>query len=392
MIRKVPAVSFSSNNPNYDLGQRSSTSVSTIVLTLAGVVIVGGALKLTSSIIAPVLLAFFLMMIFRPAMAALERRRVPRAVTIPLSILLVYGVIISMGLVVYLALARFALIVAENGDKFAEVARYAGQLAQQFGVDPTNVQQIFTLISPARLVNLASTVLSASASVLTALAFLAALVFFMALDAADFSARLAMVVRLRPATSKALVNLGISTRNYFAVAAVFGAIVAVLDWILLAVLGIPYAWLWALLAFVTNFIPNIGFILGLIPPALVGWLLIDWQTAVIIAVGYSVLNVVVQTLIQPKVVGDRVQLNTTLTFLALIVWTYLLGGLGAILAIPMTLLIRALFVDSQPQHRWVRALFSSGPPPGTARRKKKGQPTMAAGPPTDDGRPSSVAP
>jgi len=385
-------VSSSSNNPNYDLGQRSSTSVSTIVLTLAGVVIVGGALKLTSSIIAPVLLAFFLMMIFRPAMAALERRRVPRAVTIPLSILLVYGVIIFMGLVVYVALARFALIVAENGGKFAEVARFAGQLAQQFGVDPTNVQQIFTLISPARLVNLASTVLSASASVLTALAFLAALVFFMALDAADFSARLAMVVRLRPATSKALVNLGISTRNYFAVAAIFGAIVAVLDWILLAVLGIPYAWLWALLAFVTNFIPNIGFILGLIPPALVGWLLIDWQTAVIIAVGYSVLNVVVQTLIQPKVVGDRVQLNTTLTFLALIVWTYLLGGLGAILAIPMTLLIRALFVDSQPQHRWVRALFSSGPPPGTARRKKKGQPTMAAGPPTDDGRPSSVAP
>ena len=92
----------------------------------------------------------------------------------------------------------------------------------------------------------------------------------------------------------------------------------------------------------------------------------------IIAVGYSVLNVVVQTLIQPKVVGDRVQLNTTLTFLALIIWTFLLGGLGAILAIPMTLLIRALFVDSQPQHRWVRALFSSGPPPGTARQEEEG--------------------
>ena len=55
----------------------------------------------------------------------------------------------------------------------------------------------------------------------------------------------------------------------------------------------------------------------------------------------------------------------------------LLGGLGAILAIPMTLLIRALFIDSQPQHRWVRALFSSGPPPGTARRKKKPVPAIA---------------
>jgi AI-2 transport protein TqsA len=230
-----------------------------------------------------------------------------------------------------------------------------------------------------------------SASVLTALAFLAALVFFMALDAADFSGRLAMIVRLRPATARALRDLGVSTRSYFAVAATFGAIVAILDWILLAVLGVPYAWLWALLAFVTNFIPNIGFVLGLIPPALVAWLVIDWQTAVIIAIGYSVLNVVVQTLIQPKVVGDRVQLNTTLTFLALVIWTFLLGGLGAILAIPMTLLIRALFIDSQPQHRWVRALFSSGPPPGTARRKKKPEPAIADESSTADVTPSSVA-
>ncbi|HYI55515.1 MAG TPA: AI-2E family transporter [Microlunatus sp.] len=385
-------MSTSSNNPNYGAAQRSTTSVSTVILTLAGSVIVLAAIKSTASIIAPVLLAFFLMMIFRPLMAALERRRVPRGVTIPLSIVLVYGVIIFLGACVYLALARFAIIVSENGDKFTELARWVGGVAQQFGVDPTNVQQIFTLISPARLVNLASTVISASASVLTALAFLAALVFFMGLDAADFSSRLAMIVRLRPATARALSNLGVSTRSYFAVAATFGAIVAVLDWILLAVLGVPYAWLWALLAFVTNFIPNIGFVLGLIPPALVAWLVIDWQTAVIIAVGYSVLNVVVQTLIQPKVVGDRVQLNTTLTFLALIIWTFLLGGLGAILAIPMTLLIRALFVDSQPQHRWVRALFSSGPPPGTARRKKKAAPAIAHEPPTSDEAPSSVAP
>ncbi|HEY5787784.1 MAG TPA: AI-2E family transporter, partial [Microlunatus sp.] len=187
-------MSPSSNNPNYAVTQRSSTPISTVILTVAGSVIVLAAMKSTASIIAPVLLAFFLMMIFRPLMAALERRRVPRGVTIPLSIVLVYSVIIFLGTCVYLALARFAIIVSENGGKFNELARWVGGVAQQFGVDPTNVQQIFTIISPARLVNLASTVLSASASVLTALAFLAALVFFMALDAADFSARLAMVV------------------------------------------------------------------------------------------------------------------------------------------------------------------------------------------------------
>ncbi|MFT4166232.1 MAG: AI-2E family transporter [Microlunatus sp.] len=382
----------SSNNPRYTAEQRSSTSISTVVLTLAGIVIVCAAIKMTASIIAPVLLAFFLMMIFRPLLAGLERQGAPGGITSVLGMVLVYGVIIFLGACVYLALARFATIVAENGDKFTEVITWASQVATQFGVDATNVQQILTIISPARLVNLASTLLSASASVLTMLAFLAALVFFMALDAADFSARLRLVVRMRPATSRALANLGISTRSYFAVAAVFGAIVAVLDWILLVVLDIPYAWLWALLAFVTNFIPNIGFVLGLLPPALIGWLLIDWKTALIIVVGYSVLNVVVQTLIQPKVVGDRVQLNTTLTFLALIVWTFLLGGLGAILAIPMTLLVRALFVDSYPQHRWVRVLFASGPPPGTGSKKKqKPARELTHEPPADGEQAPSVA-
>ena len=151
-------------------------------------------MKLTASIIAPVLLAFFLMMIFRPLMAALERRRVPRGVTIPLSIVLVYAVIIFLG-VRLPGPGRFAMIVSDNGSKFNELARWVGGIAQQFGVDATNVQQIFTMISPARLVNLASTLISVSASVLTALAFLAALAFFMALDTANFSGRLAMVVR-----------------------------------------------------------------------------------------------------------------------------------------------------------------------------------------------------
>ena len=144
---------------------------------------------------------------------------------------------------------------------------------------------------------------------------------------------------------------------------------AVLDWLLLMILDVPDAWLWALLAFVTNFVPNIGFLIGLIPPAVISLLTQDWQSAVIIVVGYSVLNVVVQTLIQPKVVGDRVQLNTTLTFVALVLWTWILGGLGAILAIPMTLLVRALFVDSRPNLRWVHSLFSSDA--GPRRRKKE---------------------
>jgi predicted PurR-regulated permease PerM len=157
---------------------------------------------------------------------------------------------------------------------------------------------MLNLVSPERIATLAQSLVSTTASLTSTLAFLAALVLFMALDVANFSRRLRVAVRFRPAMSKARDEFGRSTRGYFAVAAIF--------------------------------VPNVGFLIGLIPPAVISLLTQDWRAAVIIVVGYSVINVVVQMLIQPKVVGDRVQQNTTLIFVALVLWTWILGGLGAI--------------------------------------------------------------
>jgi len=137
------------------------------------------------------------------------------------------------------------------------------------------------------------------------------------------------------------------TRRYFGVATVFGGIVAVLDGIGLVILGIPAAGLWALLAFITNYVPNIGFIIGLLPPALLGLVVGGPSKMIEVIVLYCVLNLIIQSVIQPKVVGDAVGLTTTMSFLSLIVWAYLLGPLGAILAIPASLLFKAVLLVLQ---------------------------------------------
>ncbi len=359
--------------------------VSTVLLTLAAVVVALAGMRATAAILAPVLLALFLMICFRPLGAWLERHRVPKGVVILVNVLVIYGVLAVLGLWLYLSVARFASTVGQNASKLTDFWNWAVGILQFLGIQTNDIRALVDLVSPSRIASVAQSLLQASASVTTALAFIAALVFFMALDAASFSRRLRVSVRYRPAMATALTDFGHATRGYFWVAAVFGAAVAVVDWALLLVLDVPDAWLWALLAFVTNFIPNIGFLLGLVPPAIIAVLVHDWQAGLIVVVGYSVINTVVQTLIQPKVVGDRVQLNTTLTFLALIVWTFVLGGLGAILAIPMTLLVRALLIDSRPQLRWIRNLFSSGEPdpdedegPATAPKPAPPEPGVAS--------------
>ena len=141
--------------------------------------------------------------------------------------------------------------------------------------------------------------------------------------------------------------------------ALFGAIVGVLDSAALWLLGVPLPLVWGFFSFLTNFIPNIGFIIGVIPPAFLALLDDGWQGMVLVIVVYSVLNVTIQTFIQPRIVGNSVGLSAEITFMSLVVWTFLLGALGALLAVPMTLLIRAIFIDADTRASWVAPLIDA---------------------------------
>jgi AI-2 transport protein TqsA len=112
------------------------------------------------------------------------------------------------------------------------------------------------------------------------------------------------------------------------------------------------------LAFITNDIPNIGFVLGLIPPALLALLQGGVRQAVLVIVAYSVINVMIQSLLQPKFVGDAVGLSVTLTFLSLDFWIFVIGPLGALLAVPLSLFVKALLVDADPDSRWLDPLIT----------------------------------
>ncbi len=119
----------------------------------------------------------------------------------------------------------------------------------------------------------------------------------------------------------------------------------------------PLPLLWGLLAFITNYIPNIGFIIGLIPVAVLGLLEGGWGLMLGVIAVYCLVNVVIQSVIQPKVVGDAVGLSATLTFLSLVFWAWVLGAVGALLAVPLSLLVKSLLVDIDPSSSWLKPLI-----------------------------------
>ena len=107
--------------------------------------------------------------------------------------------------------------------------------------------------------------------------------------------------------------------------------------------------------------PNIGFIIGVIPPALIALLDGGIGSAIAVVAVYTVINVVVQTIIQPRFTGDAVGISATVAFASLIVWAYVLGTLGALLAIPATLFLKSLLLDNSVPASWLNALVSASP-------------------------------
>ena len=128
-------------------------------------------------------------------------------------------------------------------------------------------------------------------------------------------------------------------RKYMTVLTGINFLVGLGDTVFLLILGVDYALLWGLLAWFMGYIPSIGFIIALIPPVLMAYAQYGLQTALVVLVGYILINGGVQNFIQPKVMGQKLKISPVVVFVGLFIWGYLLGGIGAILAVPMTLLV-----------------------------------------------------
>jgi AI-2 transport protein TqsA len=154
-----------------------------------------------------------------------------------------------------------------------------------------------------------------------------------------------------------LVGYGSNVRRYMVVTTVLGLAQGLINWIALVILGVPGAFIWGLLAFVCSFIPNIGYFIAIIPPIIFGGLVGGWPTVIAVIIVYGVINGIIQSVIQPRVVGKAVNLSQTITFFSVLFWAVVIGPIGAILAIPLSLLVRLVLVDSNPSMSWIRPMI-----------------------------------
>ena len=340
------------------------------LLLVAGLVIIGVGLKSTANIVAPVFLVLTLVITVAPLRRFLVKHRWPSALASLVSLLAIYLLlIVILGSVVW---SVFKLVekLPDYANAFNRIFQSLLGVADRLGYGQEQIQKLASSFQLTSLAAPAQTLLSGITGFGSLLVLIVAVVIFMAFDQADIGARLDIIARSRPHIATGLKNFGERVRKYWIVTTVFGLAVAVLDTIGLFVIGVPLAFTWGVLAFVTNYIPNIGFVIGVIPPALIALLDGGVGSAIAVIVVYSALNVVVQTIIQPRFTGDAVGISGTVAFVSLIFWAYVLGPLGALLAIPATLFLKSTLLDNSEPASWVSALISSSPGKDQPRRPR----------------------
>jgi AI-2 transport protein TqsA len=331
------------------------------ILVVAGLIVIGAGLRATANIIGPVFLVITLVITVAPLRGFLMRRRWPSWLASVVSLLVIYALLTMILGSVAFAVVRLVDKLPDYANAFREIFKYLVAVAARLGFGQDQLERLASSVQLSSLAGPAQALLSGISGGLSLLLLIIAFVIFLAFDAASMPERLAVIRETRPYIADGLTNFAGRVRKYWIVTTVFGFIVAVLDVIALMIIGVPLYITWGVLAFVTNYIPNIGFLLGVIPPALIALLDGGLGAAIAVVAVYTAINVIVQIILQPRFTGDAVGISGTVAFASLIFWAYVLGTLGALLAIPATLFLKSVLLDNSVPASWVNALVTSSP-------------------------------
>ena len=300
------------------------------VVAMAALVIVFAGIKLAAEIVVPFLLALFIAIICSPVIKAMTQRKVPHGIAIALLFILI--------LIVFFFLAG---LINSSVQEFSREA-------------------IMEHFDPSVIMNFVSRLLLNFSGVVTNVFVLILAVIFMLLEAPTMKHKLALVLSDNEhdvvAEEHHIDRILDGVISYLGVKTVISLLTGVTTWILLDVAGVQYAILWATLSFLLNYIPNIGSIIAAVPIVVQALLLNGFGVGMGVTVGIIASNIVIGNIIEPKMMGKTLGLSTLVVFFSLLFWGWLLGTVGMLLSVPLTMAFKITLESSESTKKYAALL------------------------------------
>jgi len=330
-----------------------------LMIVLAAVVIVFAGVKAAGPILIPFLLSLFIAIILMPLLHYLIGRKIPTAAVLLIIVALLVSGFTLFGVIVGHAMNDFIGNLPDYEERLRGGLQGVLAWLQTRGVTLPE-KNLLQLLDPGAVFAYMTGALKGFGSLLTNGFVILLTTIFMLLEGVAFQQKIAFIYRQNHSEGRLhLTEILEKIKHYMALKALISAGTGVLVYLLLLLFGLDYAVLWGVVAFLLNFIPNIGSIMAAVPAVLLALVQLDTASALWIAAGYVVINTLVGSVIEPKVMGRGLDLSTLVVFLSLIFWGWLLGPVGMLLSIPLTIMVKIVF-DADASTRWIAVLLGGG--------------------------------
>jgi len=328
---------------------------SQILITIAAFVIVVAGMRAATDILVPFLLAIFISVISAPPLFWLQRKGLPTWLALITVILGILIVGLLMAWLVGSSVKDFSnnLPVYEEKLKLqtAAIIAWIGKL----GIDISDLG-ITEIFNPGAAMKLVASMLNSLGNLLTNGFLILMTAIFMLLEATSIPAKLRTISGDRESSLEPFDKFVNNVKNYMAIKTLVSLFTGTVVAVFVFFMGLDYPLLWGLLAFALNYVPNIGSIIAAVPAVLLAVIQIGIGKAMIIAAGYVVINLVMGSVIEPRFMGRSLGLSTLVVFLSLLFWGWILGPVGMLLSVPLTITAK-IALDSREESRWIAVLL-----------------------------------
>ena len=315
-------------------------------------------LKAAEPLIVPLVFSAFLGVLSAPAVFWLKERRVPPSLGVPLVVL---GVIVLLSLTAGFiggSINQFTNRLDTYEARFAELTAGITTFLQTQGFE-LSAAKVKGLVDPGAAMKLVGSTVSGLASMLSNTLLVILTMIFILFEAVTIPKKLrdaigdpqADLSRYSAVTTQIKQYLVIKT--YLSLAT--GLLVALLCWLV----GVDFPLLWGLVAFLLNYVPNIGSIIAALPPVLLAVIQHGFVSAGIILGGIVGINMVIGNVFEPRLMGRKLGLSTLVVFLSLIFWGWLWGTTGMLLSVPLTMIVKIL-LEHSGQWQWLGVMMGAG--------------------------------
>jgi predicted PurR-regulated permease PerM len=332
-------------------GNRRNTMVN-----LAAFVVVIAGMKAAGSLIVPFLLALFLTIISLPLMHFLKRMKVPDVIAFLLILILVIGLWMLLVVILGSTLQEFTRSMPEYQERMKLLISdgYAWIRAHDIAVDKSLVDSVF---DPGKIMKFVTSLMNSLVAILKNVFFIVLMFAFLIIEASGIPDKI-KTIRHNKEDSLSSYNAIIGMVNrYLGIKFITSFITGAMIYLGLFYIGVDFAVLWAVLSFILNFIPTIGSLIASVPAILLALVQLGTLDAFGTAVLFVIVNTVVGTIAEPRIMGQRVGLSSIVVLLSLIFWGWVLGPMGMLLSVPLTMAVKIALSENKST-QWISILLA----------------------------------